>query len=96
MIEPTTVDSTFQIPEGIIRARAALRRDLPALLASRWTRGKLACYSADGRIAISKDYLALIGEVNRRGLGSGQFIIERIEPGAGREEDDEIEIMSDV
>jgi hypothetical protein len=91
--EPVTTEpeASFEVPEGIRRARAALRRDLPALLASWWTRGKWACYTGDGKVAVSRNYLKLIDEVNRRGIPDGEFIIERIEPGAGSEEEEEIE-----
>jgi hypothetical protein len=52
---PTPLAETepaFEVPEGIRKARAHLRADQPALLASRWTRGKWACYSKDGRVAL--------------------------------------------
>ena len=75
-------DILYEFPEGILRARAAMRRDLPALLASWWKRGKLACYTGDGLVAVSRSYLALIDEIIRRGLPDGEFIIARIEPGA--------------
>jgi hypothetical protein len=87
----TKTEESFEVPEGIRRARAALRRDLPALLASRWTRGKWACYTGDGKVAIGRDYRALIGEVVRRGIPDGEFIIERITPRAGSDEEEEIE-----
>ena len=93
MAEPiiTETEASFEVPEGIRRARAALRRDLPALLASRWTRGKWACYTGDGKVGIGRDYLALVRECNRRGIPPTDWIIERIEPGAGSEEEEEIE-----
>ena len=93
MDEPTVTETqpAEEIPEGILRARAALRRDLPALLASWWTRGKLACYTGEGKVAIGRDYLALVRECNRRGIPENEWIIERIEPGAGSEDEEEIE-----
>ena len=93
MAEPATTKTqqSDEIPEGIRLARAALRHDLPALLASWWTRGKWACYSRDGKVAIGRDYFALIREAARRGLPEGQYIIARIEPGAGNDEEEEIE-----
>ena len=93
MSEPvaTEPEVSFEVPEGIRRARAALRRDLPALLASRWTRGKWACYTGDGKVAIGRDYRALIRECNRRGIPPTDWIIERIDSRAGSEEEEEIE-----
>jgi hypothetical protein len=91
--EPIATESSppIEIPEGIRRARAALRRDLPALLASRWTRGKWACYTGQGKVGIGRDYLALLRECNRRGIPENEWIIERITPRAGSEEEIEIE-----
>ena len=92
MSEPTQAEAQIDIPEGIRRARAALRRDLPALMASWWTRGKWACYGVNGKIGIGKDSLALLKEALRRNTPEGEFIIERIAPGAGSDEEEEIEI----
>jgi hypothetical protein len=75
-------DILYEFPEGILRARAAMRRDLPALLASWWKRGKLACYTGDGLVAISRSYRKLLGIIIRRGIPEGEYIIERIESGA--------------
>jgi hypothetical protein len=80
-----------EMSEGVRRSKAALRRDLPSLLASRRTLGRYVCYHLDERVAVSRDYLALIRECNRRNLPDGTFIIERIKPGAGSEEEIEIE-----
>ncbi|HJZ55099.1 MAG TPA: hypothetical protein VKE74_09085 [Gemmataceae bacterium] len=93
MAEPTITETqpSYEVPEGIRRARAALRRDLPALLASWWTRGKLACYTGEGKVRIGRDYSALVREAVRRGIPEDQYIIERIEPGAGSEEEEEVE-----
>ena len=87
--EPTPPD--IVIPEGILKARAALRRDLPELLASRWTRGKWACHSSEGRVGIGNDYLALIGMVNRKGIPDDAFVVERIDERAGSNEEEEID-----
>lgn len=87
---PTDVEPPIEIPEGILRARAHLRADLPALLASRWTRGKWALYSKDGRVRIARDYTTLIREVNRRDIPDDEWVIDRIEPGAGSEEEEDI------
>jgi hypothetical protein len=91
--EPTlpVTEPDYEIPEGIRRARAALRRDLPALLASWWTRGKWAAYTGDGRVGVSRNYLKLLRECNRRGIPEDQWIIERIEPGAGSNDEIVIE-----
>ena len=86
-----TTERTFEIPEGILRARAALRHDLPALLANRRARGKWACYTGEGQVGIGKDFLALIRECVRRGLGDDMFIIERVQPNAGSDEEVEME-----
>ena len=93
MDEPVTTETqpSDEVPEGIRLARAALRRDLPALLASWWTRGKWACYSRDGKVAIGRDYIALVRLCNRRGIPPDDWIIERIAPRAGSEEEEEIE-----
>jgi hypothetical protein len=94
VIPPTAraeAEPPIEIPEGIRKARAHLRADLPALLASRWTRGKLALYSKEGRVRIGRDYIKLIREVNRRDIPDDEFVIERIEPGAGSDEEEEID-----
>ena len=84
------IGQDFTIPEGIRKACAALRRDLPALLADRRARGKWACYCTTGLVGIGTDYAELIGKAIRRKIPTGEFIIERIEPGAGSEEEEEI------
>jgi hypothetical protein len=84
---PIEAESPIEIPEGIRKARAHLRADLPALLASRWTRRRFALYSKEGRVKIAWHYLDLVREANRRGLADNEFIIELIEPGAGSEEE---------
>ena len=89
-----TVSETVPVPAGILRARAALRRDLPSLLVNRRAKGKWACYSGDSRIGVGRDYFALVDEVVRRGIPDGEYVIERIEPGAGRDEEYEIESRS--
>ena len=91
MSEPAATEVDSEIPEGIRRARAALRRDLPALLASWWTRGKWACYGVNGKIGIGRNDLALLREVIRRNIPEGEYVIERITPRAGSEEEEEIE-----
>lgn len=86
---PEPVD--FEIPEGIRRSRAALRRDLPELLARCRNRGKLVCYAQEERVGISHDYAGLILECVRRNIPSNEFIVEVIRPGAGNEEEIEFE-----
>jgi hypothetical protein len=80
-----------EMSEGIRRSKAGLRRDLPMLLANRRARSQYACYHLDEQVGISSDYLSLVRECNRRHLPDGTFIIERIKPGAGSEEEVEIE-----
>ena len=92
MSMPATIEKPIEVPEGIRRARAALRAELPQLLSSRWTRGKWACYGAQGKIGIGSDLRALIQGAVRTGIPEGELIIERIELGAGSDEVEEMEI----
>ncbi len=88
--QPPAAESPFpELPKGIRRSKAALRRDLPALLAVRRNRGKSVCYRGDERVGIG-DFLTLMGECNRRGFADDEFIIDRIEPGAGSEEEEDV------
>ncbi len=88
---PEATQIHTEVPLGILKARAALRTDLPALLADRKSRGKWACYSNEGRVGLGDDHLALIRECVLRGIPDDDFIVERVEPGAGSDEDVEIE-----
>ena len=88
--EPAS-DGIPEMSPGVRASKAALRRDLPALLADRRKRGKYACYHLEERLGVNGDYLALVRECNRRQLPDGTFIIERIKPGAGSEEEVEID-----
>lgn len=90
-VPPVEAEPHLEIPEGIRRARAHLRADLPALLASWWTRGKWALYSKDGRVKLARDYISLVDEVVRRDIPDGEYVIERVRPGAGSEDVEEIE-----
>src|SRR5438105_807075 len=72
---PTYIEF-FDIPEGVQLSKAALRRDLPGLLASWWKRGKWVCYHRDERIGIHRDYFALIQELNRRNIPDGEYFID--------------------
>jgi hypothetical protein len=87
---PVEAEPPIEVPEGIRKARAHLRADLPALLASRWTRKRFALYSTDGRVKIAWNYIDLAREANRRGLADDECIIELIEPGAGSEQEEDI------
>lgn len=87
---PVEAEPPIEIPEGIRKARAHLRADLPGLLASRWTRKRFALYSKNGRIKIAWNYIDLVREAKRRGLADDECIIELIEPGAGSEEEEDI------
>jgi hypothetical protein len=89
--EPAVTESAFEVSPGILKARALLRADLTALLADRRSRGKWACYSSEGRVGIGNDHLALIRECVRRDIPDNAFIIERVEPGAGSDEEVEVE-----
>jgi len=92
MTDPTVTptEQSLEIPSGIRRSLAALRRDLPELLASWWKRGKWVCYAGDERIGISRDYFALVAVCVKRGIPEGEYIIDRIESGAGSEEEEDI------
>ena len=73
------------LSDGTRRALAALRRDLPELLADRRTRGKNVCYHLEERLGISSDYLSLVRECVRRGLPEDEWIVMTIQSGAGQE-----------
>lgn len=88
---PATEDPFFEVPEGIRRSLAAIRRDLPELLAKRRNRGKWVLYHLDKRIGIG-DYLWLVGEVNRLNIPEPEYVIDRIDERAGSEEEEEIDI----
>lgn len=90
---PADAEPPIEIPEGIRKARAHLRADLPALLASRWTRGKWALYSKDGQVKIGRDYIKLVRKANRLGLADDECVIEKIDSRAGSEEEEEIDIF---
>jgi hypothetical protein len=91
MPEPMTTAADTEIQEGIRRARAALRADLPKLMASWWTRGKLACYGVHGRIAIGRNYLRLLRYAIQLNVPDSDFIIEKITWRAGCEAEEEID-----
>ena len=89
---PTLAPEDFcpEVPEGVRRSRAAIRRDLPELLARRRNRGKWVLYHGDKRIAIG-DARFLIGEINRLDIPDGEYVIDRIDERAGSEEVEEID-----
>jgi hypothetical protein len=89
LVRDVSVAPVAEVPEGIRRSRAALRRDLPELVADSRKRGKWVCYRGDERIGVG-EYANLIRECNRRGLRDDEFAVERIVPGAGS--DDEVEV----
>ncbi|MDB5313928.1 MAG: hypothetical protein JWO38_8130 [Gemmataceae bacterium] len=80
-----------EVPEGIRSAKAALRRDLPRLLADRRTRGKYVCYHKGERVAVGKDYVSVMGEVVRRDIPEEEYIVARVRPGAGSDEEEEVD-----
>lgn len=87
--ESSNIDWT--IPEGIRQSMAAIRRALPKLLASWWTRGKWVCYHRDVRIGVGRDYFALQKECIKLGLADDEYVIARIAPAAGSEEIEEVD-----
>jgi len=86
---PAEVD--LAIPEGIRLSKAAIRRALPELLASRWTRDKYVCYHRDERVGVSRDHMALLRACLRRGYPVEEFFITRIKLGAASDEIEEID-----
>jgi hypothetical protein len=89
--KPESAEILFEVPSGIREAKAALRKDLHKLLADPRSRGKWACYSRNGQVAIGENYLALIRECVKQGISDDAYIIERVEANAGSEEEEEIE-----
>jgi hypothetical protein len=85
---PPTLTDDFEIPEGIRQARAVLKRDLPALLANRKTRGRYVCYQRAQLIAINKSYVRLVKECVRLGVKDGEVLIVKVEPGAADDEEE--------
>lgn len=68
--------------EGIRLARAAIRRDLPAMLAERRTRGKWAGYGRDTRVIVDKNYEKVLNECFRRGYRDDEIMVIKVEPDA--------------
>jgi hypothetical protein len=48
------------------------------------------CYAGDERVGISRDYLKLVREVIRRDIPETGYVIERIAPGAGSDEEEDV------
>lgn len=92
MSEPTpsvpAADPPSTIPPGIRRALAAIRRDLPELLANRRNRGKCVCYWLERRIGINRSSLPLVREINRLNVPDDEFVITILDEHAGLEEID--------
>ena len=76
----TEVPGDPAIAEGIRRARAALRRDLPALLADPKLRGQFVLYHLDKRLAMNRDLRRIAREVERRDLPSDEYYIGSVNP----------------
>jgi hypothetical protein len=72
----------------ILRAQAAVRRDLPELLRNKKLRGKFIAYAGDERIGIADDDADLIREIIRRGIPEDHYFIWVIEPGPVMEEEE--------
>ena len=87
--KPLAAEPAFEIPEGIRRSKAAIRRDLPELMARWRNRGKWVLYHGDVRVAVGT-YSDLIGEVNRLNIPDGEFFVARIRPGAASEEEEDV------
>lgn len=64
----------------------AFLRDFPTLYANRRTRGKYVCYQNDNLVAITKDYLSMIREVNKKNVPEPEYLILRVEEGVNREQ----------
>jgi hypothetical protein len=88
---PAIETATDGIPEGVRLAKAALRRDLPQLLNDRRFRGRYVCYWKEKLVAVNKDYLKLIREINRLEVPDGECFIAKVAPGAGSDEVEEVE-----
>jgi hypothetical protein len=90
---PNPLPPLDDIPEGIRRSRAALRRDLPELLAKRRNRGKWVCYHLETQVGISNDFASLRRLLADKSVPREEYTIEQIGPGAGSKEEEEIDIF---
>ena len=70
----------FEIPAGRRRSQEAYWRDLPKLLKMWFKRGKWVAYQGDECVGIHRDPGVLYRVCHRRGIGSDQFYVGRIEP----------------
>jgi hypothetical protein len=92
---PNAESISTEVPQGIRTARAAFLRDFTSLLADRKTRGRYVCYHKDKLVAVTKDYLAMIEEVNAKAYPEDESLIIKVRPGAGQDQQDladEVEI----
>lgn len=87
MTDPTPAEPAFELPEGIRRTLAAIRRDLPELLSNPRNRGKCVCYWLERRIGIGRR-TDLIDAVNRLNVPDREYVITIIDEYAGLEEID--------
>jgi hypothetical protein len=78
--EETAADAVREVPPGIRRSQAALRRDLPGLLEQPKLRGQWVLYHGDERIAIAKQGITLLRECNRRGWRDDEYYVGWIDP----------------
>ena len=86
--ESVPEDPPIVVPPMILRAQAAVRRDLPELLRNKKLRGKFIAYAGDERIGIADDDADLIREIIRRGIPEDHYFIWVIEPGPVMEEEE--------
>jgi hypothetical protein len=77
---PPREEPVIAVAPGIRRSQAAMRRDLPGLLADPRLRGKFVAYHGDERVGIADRMWDLIEECQRRGLADDTYDIGVIEP----------------
>jgi len=76
------------VPPGISKSQAALRCDLPALLASKTLYHGWVAYHGDEQIGVARTKIALIAECRRRGLSHDQYYVAWIDESELIEEED--------
>lgn len=67
------------VPPGIKESQAALRRDLPALLANKKVYHWWVAYHRDKRIGVARTKIALIAECQGHGLSHDQYYVAWID-----------------
>jgi hypothetical protein len=67
-----------EVPEGVRMARAAFLRDFQALFADPKIRGRFVLYHKDQRVAVTRDVLAAIDELNRLNIPDGEYFIVEV------------------